>query len=241
MCTATWIQDADGYSLYFNRDELRNRQQALPPQGHTLDGVRYLAPTDRDAGGTWIAVNEHGLSLALLNDYSAKMPQPSDQFTSRGHLVTGLARAVDLETLKDHWLEIDLERFRPFNLLALAPKQTPRLFSWNGSQEQVHDSPAYPPLCSSSFDEPGAARARKELLDEYSARTDLDSRKRLLRYHQSHAPERGPYSVCMHRPDAVTVSLTLVEVDPAGVSMAYADGSPCSSPLEHLVTLERTR
>lgn len=239
MCTVTWIQDPDSYSLYFNRDELRTRQPALPPQRHRNKGVHVLSPTDGDAGGTWIAVNEHGLSLCLLNDYSSQVAQPTKRFTSRGHLVEDLAPTTDLEVLKGLWPEVDHEKFRPFQLLALAPKEPVHLFGWNGAEPQ-HAVAVSAPLCSSSFDGPGAASSRQDLLDEFSARPDLDTRKRLLRYHQSHSPERGPYSVCMHRPDAATVSFTLVDVDPSGVSMAYAQGAPCSAPLEHLVTLDRS-
>ena len=119
MCTVTWIQDGDGYSLYFNRDELRTRQPSLPPRSHQEKGVRFLSPTDGDAGGTWIAVNEYGLSLGLLNDYSSRVPQPADHYTSRGQLVRDLAQARDLGALSRLWLEVDHERFRPFQLLAL--------------------------------------------------------------------------------------------------------------------------
>lgn len=240
MCTVTWIQEEDHYSLFCNRDELRTRQPALPPHAHQNNRVRFLAPADGDVGGTWIAVNEFGLSLCLLNDYSATIPDPAADFSSRGHLVRDLIRAVDVGALETLWSDIDLATFRPCKILALAPAKEPRLFEWNGQSSIRRGDGIGPLLCSSSFDGPGANRARTDLLAELSTRADLDPRKRHLRFHQSHQPERGPYSVCMHRPDAATVSFTIVEVDPAAVSMAYAQGAPCSTPLEHLVTLERS-
>ena len=87
MCTVTWILDGDSYSLYFNRDELRTRQPALPPQRHQERGVRFLSPTDGDAGGTWIAVNEYGLSLGLLNDYSSRARQPAERRARRPWII----------------------------------------------------------------------------------------------------------------------------------------------------------
>lgn len=239
MCTVSWILDSDRYSLYCNRDELRTRPPALPPQRHDEGGARFLAPTDGQAGGTWIAVNAHGLSLCLLNDYASKPPNPEDDFTSRGLLVKDLVRATDMVMLVKRWPEHDLRQYRPFKLLALAPSQHALLFGWNGDVPSVKQDAVRPPLCSSSFDDLGAARSRADLLHTMAARTDLEPRKRQLQFHQSHRPARGPYSVCMHRPDAVTVSLTVVEVDPATVSMAYAQGSPCAAPLEHLATLDR--
>jgi hypothetical protein len=238
VCTVTWIQQPDRYSLFCNRDELRSRQAALPPAQQQTDGVRFLAPTDGDAGGTWIAVNEHGLSLCLLNDYSSKPPMRDDDFTSRGLLVRDLIRATHLHNLEKMWALVDPRDYRPFKLLALFPGEEARLLTWSGREAQVAPDPVAP-LCSSSFDEKGATRVRRDQLRDLGASTDLDPHKRRLRFHQSHLPERGPYSVCMHRPDAVTVSFTLVEVDAAGVSMAYAHGAPCSASLEHLSTLDR--
>lgn len=239
MCTVTWIQDPDRYSLFCNRDELRSRRASQPPEKHASGGARYLAPTDGEAGGTWIAVNEHAVSLCLLNDYAAGLPDRHEDLTSRGLLVRDLIRAADLAKLGEIWSGIDLTGYRPFKLLALAPNESALLLSWNGTGPNLNHQTVKPPLCSSSFDDPGVARARSELLQELSTGTELEPRKRQLRFHQSHQPERGPYSVCMHRPDAVTVSFTLVEVDPQGVSMAYAHGSPCSTPLEHLAALDR--
>lgn len=239
MCTVTWIQDGDRYSLYCNRDELRTRQPARPPRSHTIGGVHFLAPTDGEAGGTWIAANSYGLSLCLLNDYSSKVRNPADEFTSRGLLVSDLIQAPELAGLETRWSAIDLRHFRPFKILALAPEHNACLFSWDGTAPTVEQDTVRPPLCSSSFDDAGAARSRTALLEEFSAETDLEPRRRRLRFHQSHLPERGPYSVCMHRPDALTVSFTLVEVDAATLSMAYAHGPPCSAPFEHLTTLAR--
>jgi len=239
VCTVTWIQDGDRYSLYCNRDELRTRKPSQPPHHHHGGGTRFLAPTDGEAGGTWIAVNEHGLSLCLLNDYRWTVEDRANALTSRGHLVRDLIQAADLEALGQLWSRADLHRFRPFNILVLTPRRDACLFSWNGEEATLGQDTVRPPLCSSSFDDLGAAKSRMNLLGDFSAKTEMEPRKRHLRFHQSHQPERGPYSVCMHRPDAVTVSFTLVEVDPAGVSMAYAPGAPCSTPLEHLVTLDR--
>ena len=240
MCTVTWLHDGDRYSLYCNRDELRTRQPALPPSARRSGATRFVAPIDGKAGGTWIAVNELGLSLCLLNDYSAAPRGTAGDFTSRGHLVTELIQAGDFDDLRSRWSAIDAQHYRPFKLLSLAPGGHTCLLSWDGSAPGLRVDDVVAPLCSSSFDEAGASRSRAQLFERTTGSTDLDPRKSLLHFHQSHRPERGPYSVCMHRPDAVTVSFTLVDVDATDVSMAYAHGAPCSAPLEHLATLDRS-
>lgn len=239
MCTVTWFQDDERYGLYCNRDELRSRPEARPPRVQDSKGTPFLAPEDGLAGGTWIAANARGLSLCLLNDYSSMQPDAPTDPTSRGLLVRDLIRASGSGELESRWSSLELRSYRPFKILALEPSQAPFLLSWDGRVSRLDQEGVAPPLCSSSFDERGATRARSDLLEEMATKEGLEIRKRLFRFHQSHRPERGPYSVCMHRPDAVTVSFTVVDVDSDCVSMAYAHGAPCSAPLEHLVTLRR--
>ena len=52
MCTVSWIRNADGYDLQFNRDERLTRTRARMPRIAELAGVRYLiddAQTPRPA------------------------------------------------------------------------------------------------------------------------------------------------------------------------------------------------
>jgi len=52
--------------------------------------------------------------------------------------------------------------------------------------------------------------------------------KDLINYHQSHQPNRGFMSVCMHRADAKSVSLSHVSVGPCWVDFKYKNGLPCA-------------
>ena len=63
------MQSGADYHLFFNCDELRTRGPALPPRMHEARGLRFLAPIDTDAGGSWLGVNELGLSIGLVNYY----------------------------------------------------------------------------------------------------------------------------------------------------------------------------
>src|ERR1700693_4285949 len=67
MCTISWIHDKDGYQLLCNRDEKLTRKSAVEPRLAVRNGTRFLAPVDGDFGGTWIATNEFGISVCLLN------------------------------------------------------------------------------------------------------------------------------------------------------------------------------
>ena len=87
MCTAVVWPVLDGYVFAFNRDELLSRPPALPPHQR---GV-FLAPIDPEGGGTWLATNVFGLTLAALNVYEAATCEPEPPVRSRGLLVTDLA------------------------------------------------------------------------------------------------------------------------------------------------------
>ncbi|MEX0774229.1 MAG: hypothetical protein WD042_00805 [Phycisphaeraceae bacterium] len=53
--------------MAFNRDELRTRGVALPPVIRDIGGRRVIMPVDPDSAGTWLAVNDAGVILGLLN------------------------------------------------------------------------------------------------------------------------------------------------------------------------------
>src|SRR5215471_17543150 len=102
MCTVSWIYEPAGYQLFCNRDEKLTRGKAEPPRYAVRDGVQFLAPVDADFGGTWIATNEFGLSLCLLNG------TPGRSSRSRGLLVLDLISLPSIEALVDRVRMLDL-------------------------------------------------------------------------------------------------------------------------------------
>src|SRR5215831_13797694 len=69
MCTVTFIARRRGYALGMNRDEKLTRPTGLPPRKSVVHGRAVLCPSE-PGGGTWIALNDSGASLALINWYS---------------------------------------------------------------------------------------------------------------------------------------------------------------------------
>src|SRR5882762_7009065 len=91
MCTLTLVTQDDGYLLAMNRDEKIARGAGTNPEVHEFNGTRALYPGD-GTGGTWIAANEHGIALALLNwNDPAPSLAATSQPQSRGHLIPSLA------------------------------------------------------------------------------------------------------------------------------------------------------
>jgi hypothetical protein len=240
MCTLTWLRRADGHELFFNRDELRSRGPALPPARQRREGVDFLAPLDADHGGTWIATNEFGLSLCLLNGDESATPGASRLRISRGLLVLDLASCRAADEVTSRLERVDLARYRPFRLALFERSGGTHLAGWDGRRlacAALEDADR--PLVSSSFatDDVRASRAARY---RRPAPPASDPTELHLAFHESHEPERGPYSPCMHRPDARTVSFSRVVVDPRTVRFHYAPHAPCRGrPQGEPLTLAR--
>ncbi len=234
MCTATWLHFRVGYELFFNRDEANSRRPGTPPTIATIHGVRYIAPSDPEAGGTWIGVNEHGLSLALLNRYPitdeetiSDLRGPAPDKTSRGLLIRRMIDLKSPEELGRYLREADLDQFRPFTLLAIAPGGVVRRWTWTREgTDPVADSPA-PPVASSAYRTRQVLKTRRRTYEEMRRRHGGIDSSVLAEYHASHIPEAGAYSVCMHRDDGKTQSMSRIVVSETDVRFHHTAGSPC--------------
>jgi hypothetical protein len=237
MCTASWRFDADGYELFFNRDESVRRGRARAPEHETFGALRGLAPRDADAGGTWLGVNERGLALALLNAWDLRSDPREPR--SRGSLVRDLLASTSVAEVLARLAREDLARYRGFTLLALAPDEGASVRCWDGNVLVAR--PAVRPLASSSLDGGRAGSERRALYERLTQHAAEPERAALERFHASHEPERGPWSPCMHRAEAATVSASQVRVTAQEVALRYADGPPCERPFGDWLALPRCR
>jgi len=224
MCTVTWYRQPGGYQLFSNRDEKPARKPATGPELLEQRGVRFIAPVDGDCGGSWIATNEFGLSLCLINGPGARPKETR----SRGLVLTDWISAPDLASLRELVARSDLRGVAPFSMVVLEAQSPASVIQWNGARcDLIEEQHAPMPLVSSSFDPHGVARSRRDLLLQMSGGSSKTGV--FLAFHRSHEPERGPYSPCMHRSDAYSVSFTWVNVMAGEAIMYYAPGPPCSS------------
>lgn len=226
MCTVTWRRSPDGYQVFFNRDEKRDREPALPPALHVCNGVRYLAALDGRAGGTWLAVNEHGVGIGMLNHYQAGPAAPPGRL-SRGLLVTSLMDVPEATAVGDR-LPMDILRdYAPFRLLVWAPGQPVQWHQWDGSRRTasvLRDDEM--PVTTSSFESDEVVAARRALWDRLLKQWPAPSELFHAEYHRSTDPRGGAYSVFMTRPDAMTVSYSRIRVTEDTATFYYAARSP---------------
>jgi len=232
MCTLSFLPSAQahGFHLLMNRDEQRSRPRALPPALQTCGSRQALYPRE-SGGGTWIGINESSLTMALLNWYS--QPQKTaDALISRGTLIPALLSSGTLREAEEHLLNQPLTHIQPFRLIMISPKESLVLeeaFDGHFLERKEH-AWERTHWFSSGYDEPRASKNRATccaaIADNLSGSKVL---ARLRELHSSHLPEKGPFSICMHREDAQTVSMTEISVTESLASMRYHDGPPCKS------------
>ena len=235
MCTLSWIRQLDGYHVFFNRDERRTRAAGLPPEPGERGGIRWLAPRDGESHGTWIGANAHGVTLAILNRWHESPVTNDGPWTSRGLLVRDLLDAGSLAEVARRVDGTELQVYQPFTLAAFETGMDVSVLAWTGRaavRDQVGETGMV--LTSSGFDQEAVMR-RAELFARYPD----PKPEQFEAVHASHEPERGPLSVCMHRPEAATVSFTRIDVSPARVVMRYVPGPPGETSDRIVSTLER--
>ena len=223
MCSVSWIRQRGSLVVVMNRDERRDRAPARPPRRWRGGVESFTAPIDGDAGGTWIAATDSGVVLALLNHQPARgATAPAAPRISRGRLVTALAAeggAPDAARLR----AAGLAAFAPFRLFVGAAAVPPRVFTWNGvALTSRRLDPRVGFLTSSSWNPRAVIPARHARFRAFRRTHATPTRADLEAFHALAADPRGtPWAICMSREDACTVSVTIVEATPAGVSMRY--------------------
>lgn len=229
MCTVTLVARRHGFLLGMNRDEQRTRVQGLPPAEHGYDGVRVLHPAEPH-GGSWIAVNEAQVCFALINWYSVGR-RVEGKAASRGQVVVQASRAVALADAEHLLKLLPLARTNPFRLIGVSRLER-RVCEWRWDLEtlSLREHPwRTQQWISSGHDEPGAQRSRGRVFAAALSQASAGSAAWLRRLHRSHRPGCGPYSTCMHREDAATVSYSEVAVTPTAVLLRHALGTPCNA------------
>jgi uncharacterized protein with NRDE domain len=229
--------------LAANRDERLDRP-AVAATVLSADRPRVIGGRDLLAGGTWLAVNEHGVVAGLTNRPSPEGRDPSKR--SRGELPLALASHRDAPSAVAEFVE----RFRPseFNSAWLLVGDRESLF-----YVELGDGPApgVTPL------EPGVYVLGNGPLDAPSPKTDhvrgrldrigeLGDEEVLERLRSVVADHTVPAAVaaaepngrpkelacaCVHTETYGTRSAALVRVPRTGrPSMWVADGAPCAAP-----------
>jgi len=184
------------------------------------------------------------LSLGLLNYYHGKTntSDPAKEYVSRGLLLISLVDSATQSETIQRLKRLDLSDYRPFILTIWEPGKTVVAYIWDHSRQtaQIEENVIFP-LSSSSFNARQVIGDRRALFQKLASDHHNVDSDFLIYFHRSHLPEPGPYSVCMHRKDAQTVSFSRVIVTIEKIEFHYTPGSPCQNTFLPPVTLPRIR
>lgn len=231
MCTLTFAPTNEGFLVGMNRDEQKIRPAALPPDIFKRGDAQAIYPREA-GGGTWIACSSYGNVFALLNWYSAATDALGPKIRTRGELIPTLVYELDSRSTANRLARIDLAGLHPFRLVgAFRGERIVCEWRWDGQRlDCLRFGWGLKHWFSSSLSDPSAAQLRGRTCAAAIWDGTTPTREWLRRLHKSHDPEPGPYSICVHRPDAATVSYTQVQITPPHIFMDYVAGPPCETP-----------
>ena len=225
--------ERDLLRVVFSRDEQRTRPDAQPPDVVDLgDGRRALMPIDPVSGGTWIAVNDAGLLLALLNANPTGGVHGAKLTRSRGRVIPALLDAKDVDAAAEQMRAMDLNGVARFRLVAIS-RGVLREMVWDGEalssgDQQRIDKPVM--FTSSGLGDAVVEGPRRTLFEEMTTSVTWDA-QRQDGYHRHRWPMQPELSVWMDRADAVTVSWTTIEVSSCRIRMCYSPATRKTSAM----------
>jgi hypothetical protein len=254
MCTVTLIAVGPSLRMACNRDELRTRPAALPAQARRFGRRAAILPIDPVSDGTWVAVNDAGVAMTLLNTYAgpaverrgpdaAEPGEPSTRraLSSRGRIIPSLLHcdaAARAAALVD---ELRAADYPPFRLVLVDGHDVIAIDSDGAALSRRDESTRNLPLLftSSGLGDALVEPPRRALFAEmFSAARQAPAVQDA--FHRHSWPDRSYLSVCMRRDAARTVSHTVIEIGPEHVSLTYCPRAPDEpGPAPQRLELER--
>ena len=228
MCTLTVVPTSAGARLAFNRDEQRTRPPALAPVRQRFGAREAILPIDASSKGTWLAVNDAGLALAILNVNPATSTARHPR-RSRGDVIPLLLdKCCPAEALADAGRRFAYPDFAPFRLVLVGDGVAADV-KWDGHHPMVMTRllGGRPLLFTSSgLGDHLVESPRQELFDTLFVSPPADWPAVQDAFHRHRWPGREHLSVNMTRADARTVSHAVVELGETEATLNYHPDAP---------------
>ena len=245
MCTlvVAWQVFPDApVTVAANRDEALDRLSE--PPAVLTESPRIVAPSDAEAGGTWIGHNEHRVFVAITNRWT-DVDLTGER--SRGLLVRD---ALSCESSEDAARLIERaltrEEYEGFNLV-VADANAAILIEWDGQTRVRNFEPGVHVVMNVG------AIGDVTIPEEWPERGEQQAQNG-RNVHETLQPEPGEksrewldraadvlsdheYGVCVHHEEFGfgTRSSSLITIDRAGEAVSwFADGPPCRTAFERV-------
>jgi len=249
MCTVTLVPLPGesgvpaGIRFMCNRDESRDRPAALAPVTKTFNRTRAVFPVDAVSEGTWVAVNDAGLIMTLLNRNPTDMRGvvfPGK--ISRGGIIPSLLHADSLAQALELIDQIDGSLYPPFRLVVADTQTIVDVVSGADGLAVNRDSISYPVmLTSSGLGDEIVEGPRRRLFnhtfeyDRHAGPAQQDE------YHRHQWGDHPELSVAMEREDAITVSVTTIDLSAQSAVLTYRPAPPWVDAEDFVIRLPLPR
>ncbi|MGB8931357.1 MAG: NRDE family protein [Anaeromyxobacteraceae bacterium] len=234
MCTLAVAFQADRrwpLVVAANRDERLHRTAEGWGLRDGANGIRFAAPRDLLAGGTWIGLSSRGIFAGLTNYHAPVDWYPDSSRRSRGEIV-GLALAHPTVAESRRAISaLDPAGFNPFHLVVADASEA---FLWWCDGERAAIEPLGPGLHVVTESAAHGDEPRGELVrSRWPVEPSIPHLREVMSLHASDPGART--STCIHMdPVYGTRSATFLRLaaELGASELLVADGPPCRSPLE---------
>lgn len=192
-------------------------------------------PIDPVSDGTWIAVNDAGVAITILNRNprsavdGISWARGGESLQSRGGIIPSLLSHASAMSAGDAASQIRAGDYPPFRLV-IADERSILEFVSDGAAVQsgaAADAGTLMMFASSGLGDDLVDPPRRELfLSMFGEKEPRHLLETQQAFHEHVWPDRSHLSVCMSRDDAWTVSMTTIDVTSSSVSLTYRPGQP---------------
>jgi hypothetical protein len=209
---------------------------------YTFGSRVAVLPTDSLSGGTWLAVNDAGLALAMLNvnlpDRDRNAPKSP---RSRGEVIPSLLESDSPSAVLGLCERLNYREFAPFRLVLIGHGLVADV-RWDGREPMVMSRLVGGPqmFTSSGLGDHLVEGVRRELFDQMFMNGPHTWEAAQHAFHRHKWPGREHLSVNMSRDTSRTVSHAVIDLRATEVVLAYHADAPDQPAKDTTVSLPLT-
>ena len=229
MCTVTYIPntEAQSFVLTSNRDEKKARA-TIKPTVYAVNNVKVAFPKDKEAGGSWIAINENGRVCCLLNGGFVTHSKKTHHTKSRGLF---LKNAISFKgEITDFFNQENLNNTEPFTLVTLE-KSKDKIeilleFVWDGANKhlkKLNTNVSFIWSSATLYSQENKAMRKEWFSDFMDTNEHKPNNDQILSFHSGKHTNNEKVNLVMERESGIkTVSITQITYQ-QGLQMKYVD------------------
>ena len=180
MCTVVYYKKKTKIFIASLRDENINRAEALPPFTYNQNEIKFIAPKDGLAAGSWIGINENGTTIVLLNGGFINHIPKENYSESRGTIVISMLTS---NNPIEFWQNKNMDNLAPHTLIFYSNDQLYQLV-WDGNEKKKYILDKTTPYIwsSATLYDKHAAKYRENLFNQWLQTEPVFTKNSLLQF-----------------------------------------------------------